>query len=154
MTCPVTEHHASSVDAAYEFSADPARLDRAQVHDLLVSHAYWAAGRSRALQDAAIDASRNYGVYQASSERQVAYARVVTDGVTFGWLADVVVEPEHRGRGLGRLLVSGILADLAPLGLKRVLLKASPEGRALYAALGWTSVDDPADWMELRASQR
>ncbi|OZB88485.1 MAG: GNAT family N-acetyltransferase [Microbacterium sp. 14-71-5] len=135
----------------YEFSADPARLDRARVHDLLVSHAYWAAGRSRAIQDSAIDASRNYGVYHASSQRQVAYARVVTDGVTFGWLADVVVEPEHRGRGLGRLLVSGILTDLEPLGLKRVLLKASPAGRALYAALGWTSVDDPDDWMELRA---
>lgn len=138
---------------SYEFSADLARLDRERVHDLLVSHAYWAAGRSRAFQDAAIDASRNYGVYQTSSGRQVAYARVVTDGVTFGWLADVVVGPEHRGRGLGRLLVSGIVADLEPLALKRVLLKASPEGRALYAALGWTAVDSPDDWMELRASQ-
>lgn len=150
----MTEHRTSSLDGPYEFSADPARLDRARVHELLVSHAYWAAGRSRALQDAAIDASRNYGIYQAGSERQVAYARVVTDGVTFGWLADVVVEPAHRRRGLGRLLVSGILVDLAPLGLKRVLLKASPEGRVLYAALGWTSVDDPDDWMELRAVQR
>jgi len=150
----VTEPAAAPLEAPYEFSADPARLDRARVHDLLVTHAYWAAGRSRASQDAVIDASRNYGVHQAGSGRQVAYARVVTDGVTFGWLADVVVDPEHRSRGLGRLLVSGIVADLAPLGLKRVLLKASPEGRALYPSLGWTSVDDPADWMELRAPQR
>lgn len=131
----------------YEFSADPARLDPARAHELLVAHAFWAADRSRATQDAAVAASRNYGVYDARG-RQVAYGRVVTDGVTFAWLADVVVDPEHRGRGLARLLVEGVLADLEPLGLTRIALKASDEAHGLYVQLGWEPVD--AAWLERR----
>ncbi|NYI58740.1 GNAT family N-acetyltransferase [Cellulomonas soli] len=134
----------------YEFSAERARLDPAWVHAALVEHAYWAVGRSRSTQDTAIDGSRNYGIYVSGSRRQVAYARVVTDGVTFGWLADVLVDPAHRGRGLGRALVTGIVADLDPAGLKRILLKASPEGRALYEKLGWAQVSEPDSWMERR----
>ena len=41
----------------------------------------------------------------------------------------------------------------APLGLMRVLLMGSRVGRALYPSVGWTSVDDPADWMALGAPQ-
>jgi GNAT superfamily N-acetyltransferase len=147
----VPEH---ACPAGYEFSADPSRLDPETVHALLSTHAYWAVGRSRATQDAAIAGSRNYGVYETLSSHQVAYARVVTDEVTFAWLADVIVDPAHRGRGLGRALVRGVVADLAPLGLRRILLKASSDGRPIYEELGWVPVDGPDDWMELRASTR
>nr|WP_216645590.1 GNAT family N-acetyltransferase [Isoptericola halotolerans] len=134
-----------------EFSADPARLDHARVHQLLSEHAYWAAGRTRATQDAAIAASRNYGIYTATGE-QIAYARAVTDGVTFAWLADVIVDPAHRGRGLGTRLVDGALADLDTLGLKRVLLKAAPEARGVYLRAGFTGLDEPEAWLQ-RTSQ-
>lgn len=133
---------------AYEFSADPLRLDLARTHELLVRHTFWAADRPRATHDAAVAASRSYAVLERASGRQVAYGRVVTDGVTFAWLADVVVDPEHRGRGLGRLLVEGVVADLEPLGLTRIALKASAEGRHLYEQLGWVLVEAPDAWME------
>lgn len=138
----------------YEFSADPTRIDPQRVHALLTSYASWAADRSRATQDAAIAGSRSYGAYLAGPGEQVAYARVVTDDVTFAWLADVVVHPEHRGRGVARMLVSGVVADLAPLGLTRVVLKASDEGRGLYEQLGWMPVEEPGTWMELRTPRR
>ena len=66
-----------------DFSTDPARLDRERVHRWLSEHAYWALGRPRETQDAAIDGSMNFGVYDRGSGEQLAYARVVTDGVTF-----------------------------------------------------------------------
>ncbi|WP_454049540.1 GNAT family N-acetyltransferase [Cellulomonas sp. Marseille-Q8402] len=138
---------AAAAPDGYEFSADPARLDPARAHELLVAHAFWARDRSRATQDAAVAASRNYGVYDDGG-RQVAYGRVVTDEVTFAWLADVVVDPGHRGRGLARLLVEGVLADLEPLGLTRIALKASSEAHGLYEQLGWGPVEDPGAWME------
>jgi len=137
----------SDVPAGYEFSADPARIDAARVHALLADHAYWAAGRSRAVQDAALAGSRNYGVYVRDTGEQVAYARIVTDGATFAWLADVIVDPAHRGRRLGTAVVTGALADVEPLGLKRVLLKASDDGRVVYERLGFEPLDDPAPWM-------
>jgi GNAT superfamily N-acetyltransferase len=129
----------------YEYSSDPARLDTEWIHEIL-SAQYWAVGRTRALQDAAVAASRNYGVY-TSGGTQVAYARAVTDGVTFAWIADVVVHPEHRRQGLGSLLVDGLMADLESLGLRRVLLKASPEGHDLYRKAGFGDLDEPGAWL-------
>ncbi|WP_418276682.1 GNAT family N-acetyltransferase [Isoptericola jiangsuensis] len=130
----------------YEFSADPSRIDAVWVHEILSTQAYWALGRSRATQDTVIAGSRNYGVY-ATDGAQVAYARAVTDGATFAWIADVVVDPAHRRRGLGTMLVDGLMGDLDTLGLKRVLLKASPEGRDLYRRAGFGDLDDPATWL-------
>jgi GNAT superfamily N-acetyltransferase len=141
---------AAAVPPLYEFSADPARIDPARVHELLVTHAYWCAGRPRATQDAAIAGSRNYGVYTTPGGEQVGYARVVTDSVTFAWLADVIVDPAHRRRGLGRMLVAGIMADLAPLRLKRFVLAASDDGRALYEQLGWQPLREREEWMVVR----
>lgn len=117
------------------------------MHQLLTEHAFWAAGRSRKVSDAALDGSRCYGLFDTATGEQVAFARVVTDGATFGWLADVVVEPAWQRRGLGRYLVEEILADLEPFGLRRILLKASDEGRGLYPQLGWTDLEEPDAWM-------
>jgi len=136
----------------YEFSTDPARLDAERVHYLLHNYAYWAANRTRQTQDRAIAKSRNYGIYAVPSQQQAAYARVVTDEVNFAWLADVIVDPDHRGRGLARALIAGVVADLEPLGLKRIVLKASDEGVHLYEQFGWHPVDKPEAWMELGAT--
>ena len=140
----------------YEFSADPARIDTGRVHRLLVEHTHWAVGRTLEAQQAIVEASRNYGIYTPSGDgqdggEQIAYARVVTDGVTFAWLADVIVDPAHRGRRLGSALIDLILADLDPMGLKRIVLKASEAGRPLYERAGWAPLEGPEDWMELRS---
>ncbi|MBO0979015.1 GNAT family N-acetyltransferase [Microbacterium sp. SD291] len=127
--------------SSFAFSADSSRLDRRRIHSWLSGEAYWAKGRPRHVQDAAIDASRNYGVWDAEGE-QVAYARVVTDGVTFAWLCDVFVEPGVRGRGIGKMLVEGVIADLTPLGLKRVML-ATADAHGLYKQYGFAPSEDP-----------
>ncbi len=123
------------------FSNDTARIDRALVHAWLSEGAYWAKGRTRAVQDAAIDASRNYGVWDESGE-QVAYARVVTDAVTFAWLCDVFVAEEARGQGAGKMLVEGVIDDLAPLGIRRILL-ATADAHGLYERFGFAPPEDP-----------
>jgi N-acetylglutamate synthase-like GNAT family acetyltransferase len=129
----------------FRFSNDSSLIDRARVHAWLSEDAYWAKGRSRETQDAAIDASRNYGVWDADGE-QVAYARVVTDGVTFAWLCDVFVDPGIRGGGLGKTLIEGVLADLEPLGLRRVML-ATADAHGLYARYGFAPAEDPYRFM-------
>lgn len=142
-----------ALPTGYEFSSDPGRIDVERVHRLLLENASWAQGRDLETQEAIVAASRNFGIYLQDTGEQVAYARIVTDGVTFAWLADVVVDPAHQGRGLGRDLVDGLLAVLAPLDLKRIVLKASPDARTLYERAGWTPLDGPEDWM-VRSSRR
>lgn len=62
-----------------------------------------------------------------------------------GYLVNMYVEPEHRGRGLGRALLDAALAEARTLGLRRLLLYATDDGRPLYERAGFAP--NPA-WME------
>ncbi|MFT2817683.1 GNAT family N-acetyltransferase [Leifsonia sp. A12D58] len=133
--------------AHYRFSSDIAEIDRDTVHRWISEQSYWAPGRSRARQDAAIDGSRNFGVFDTASNKQVAYARMVTDGVTFAWLCDVFVDPEVRGHGIGALLVEGIVEHCRPLGLRRIAL-STDDAHGLYAKFGFAPLATSEAWME------
>ncbi|RXS86586.1 N-acetyltransferase [Streptomyces sp. TM32] len=130
----------------YEFSSDPARLDAALVHHWLSTDTYWAAGRSRDKQDRAIAGSLNFGAYDTGSGAQVAYARVVTDRVTFAWLCDVYVAPAARGKGIGTALVAAVRDHLAPYEVRRILL-ATADAHAVYGKVGFRPLTEPAKWM-------
>ncbi|MDQ0647285.1 GNAT superfamily N-acetyltransferase [Microbacterium natoriense] len=130
----------------YFFSNERHKIDRPLVHQWLSEASYWAVGRPRSVQDAAIDASRNYGVWREDSGEQVAYARVVTDGVTFAWLCDVFVVPEVRGAGVGKMLMAGVISDLEPLGLRRTLL-ATADAHGLYEQYGFSELPVPSQFM-------
>lgn len=132
----------------YRISVDPARLDRALVHRWLSEDSYWALGRSREKQDAAIDGSLNFGVYDGVSGAQVGYARVVTDRATFGWLCDVYVDRSVRGKGLGTALAGAVRDHLAPYGLRRILL-ATGDAHGVYAKVGFEPLAAPDKWMTL-----
>ncbi|GAB3543088.1 GNAT family N-acetyltransferase [Arthrobacter tecti] len=133
--------------AGFQISADTDRIDREQVHAWLSQEAYWALGRPRETQDAAIDGSRNYGVYNDDGA-QVAYARVVTDGVTFAWLCDVFVDASARGQGVGVALVEAICADLTQPTMKRIMLRTG-DAHELYRKFGFEQITDPERWMSL-----
>ena len=137
---------------AFELSDDAARLDRDLVHRWLSEQAYWSLGRPREVQDAAIDSSRNFGVYRARTGQQVAYARVVTDGATFGWLCDVFVEERLRGQGLGSMLLKGVCATLAPLQLSRLLL-ATADAHEVYRSFGFEELTNPERYMARSAGR-
>ena len=135
------------MNANYRFSSDTAEIDRDQVHRWISEQSYWAPERSRSRQDAAIDGSRNFGIYDNVSKRQVAYARVITDGVTFAWLCDVFVDPTVRGHGIGKALIAGILDECDPLGLRRIALSTN-DAHGLYSNLGFSTLITPETWME------
>ncbi|GGV24733.1 GNAT family N-acetyltransferase [Streptomyces spectabilis] len=132
----------------YELSTDPARIDAGRVHHWLSTDAYWALGRPRAKQDAAIAGSLNFGVYETASGDQVAYARVVTDRATFAWLCDVYVDRSVRGTGLGTALAAGIRDHLAAHGLRRILL-ATGDAHGVYEKIGFKGLQNPDMWMVL-----
>src|SRR4051812_27879489 len=81
--------------AEYEISTDRDRLDVDTIHRFLSTEAYWSPGVAREVVERSIENSVCFGVYDG--DEQVGFARVVTDGATFGWLADVFVVSAHRG---------------------------------------------------------
>lgn len=133
---------------AYEISADPARIDAARVHHWLSTDAYWALGRPREKQDAAIAGSLNFGAYHGETGEMAAYARIVTDYATFAWLCDVYVDPQVRGTGLGTALVTAVRDHLEPYGLRRILL-ATADAHGVYEKVGFAPLQIPDKWMTL-----
>ncbi|RKN48398.1 GNAT family N-acetyltransferase [Micromonospora endolithica] len=134
-------------DDGHLLSTDPARLDLDRVHHWLSTDAYWALGRDRETVARAFAGSIGYGVYRPGDGRQVAVARVVTDGVTFAWLCDVYVERAARGTGLGTWLAGAVRDHLADLGVRRILL-ATNDAHGVYAKVGFIPVRAER-WMEL-----
>ena len=134
----------------YEIDSDLARMDLDLVHQWLSTDAFWALGRTRETVETAARNSLNFGVF-TSGGSQVAYARVATDGATFGWLCDVYVDRDHRGRGLGTRLSEAVVAMLRPMRLKRVLL-ATSDAHELYARVGFVTMPDPEMLMILGES--
>jgi GNAT superfamily N-acetyltransferase len=122
----------------YELSTDPARLDRHAIHEFLRT-SYWSPGIPFEVVDRGIDGSLPFGLY-APGGRQAGFARVVTDGASFAWLADVFVLEAHRGRGLGKWLVETILAH-PRLGDVRRLTLATADAHGLYARYGFKPAD-------------
>ena len=122
----------------YEISTDAARLDRDLIHRFLSEESYWARGRERWRTERSIDESLTFGVYRA--DEQVGYARVVTDRVTFAWLADVFVSRPHRGRGLGKRLVQTVLEHPDLRDVARWVL-GTADAHELYRRFGFRETE-------------
>ena len=119
-------------------STDPARLDLDVVHGYLSGESYWARGVPRDRLERALAHSLCFGLYRG--ERQIGFARVVTDRATFAYLADVFVLPEHSGKGVAKKLLRTILAHPDLQGLRRFLL-ATKDAHGLYAQFGFKLFD-------------
>jgi GNAT superfamily N-acetyltransferase len=118
----------------FELDDDPTRVDLDAVYDFLSKHAYWAEGRSRETVERLVrEASRVVGLYHG--DRQVGFARTVSDGQSFAYLADVYVLPDLRGLGLGIELVREAV-DNGPFADRRWLLHTE-DAHALYEKLGF-----------------
>lgn len=134
--------------AGIRISDDPGELDRERIHQWLSEQSYWATGRPRAKQDAAIDGSWCFGAYDEATGEQVAFARLVTDRATFAWLCDVFVDDAARGNRVGIALIDAIVHAVEPLGVRRVLL-ATADAHGLYERFGFEPIQHPERWMVL-----
>jgi ribosomal protein S18 acetylase RimI-like enzyme len=125
------------LSGGFELDDDPGRVDIDAVHDFLANHSYWARGRPRDVVERLVrEATRVVGLYRGAE--QVGFARVVSDGEVFAYLADVYVLPDFRGRGLGVELVREAV-DGGPQRDLRWLL-GTADANELYAKLGFGPV--------------
>ena len=128
------------MNADYEVNSDKSRLDIALIYRFLSQESYWAQNIPLDVVQRSIDNSLCFGLYQ--NDRQVGFARVITDQATFAYLADVFVLPEHRGRGLAKQLLNVISNWPTLQGLRRWML-ATNDAHALYRQFGFAALDQP-----------
>ena len=129
-------------------SDDRSRLDRALIFDFLRHRSYWAQEITPEVFGRSLENSLCFGVYL--DEKQIGFARVVTDFATFAWLADVFVVEEQRGKGFSKKLVAAVLAHPRLQGLRRLML-GTRDAHELYAQFGFKPLAFPERFMEIRA---
>jgi ribosomal protein S18 acetylase RimI-like enzyme len=125
---------ARTLPGGFELDDNPARVDVDEVHRFLASESYWARGRSRETVERLVrTADRVVGLYEG--ERQIGFARALSDGVAFAYLADVYVLAAYRGRGLGVELVREMVENGPYAGCKWLL--HTGDAHELYRKLGF-----------------
>ncbi len=124
----------------YEVSLEPGRIDRDWVWRMLSGEAYWLRWRTRADVEAQLDGAwRMAGAYATATGAQVGFARALSDGICDAYLSDVIVDPGHRGRGLGKRLIEAMVADRDGSRLHWMLVTSDAHG--LYTQFGFRAPD-------------
>jgi GNAT superfamily N-acetyltransferase len=130
----------------YLISTDKSKLQTDVIYQYLSKESYWAANIPLETIKRCINGSICFGIY--INEKQIGFARVVSDTGSFAYLADVFILNEHRGKGLSKWMMKVILAHPDLQGLRRWLL-ATKDAHSLYAQFGFTALDNPDRFMQI-----
>lgn len=129
----------------YSISTDKDKLDLKVIHGYL-SRSYWAQDIPFEIVERAVKNSLCFGVYYM--DKQIGFARVITDSATFGYLADVFILEEHRGKGLSKELMEHIMVHPQLQGLRRFCL-GTRDAHTLYEKFGFNVIKTPERFMEI-----
>jgi GNAT superfamily N-acetyltransferase len=123
----------------YSISTSKEKLDTGFIHRFL-SRSYWAENIPLETVQKSIDGAMCFAVYD--KDTQIGFARVITDHATFGYLADVFIDENYRGRGLSKWLMEVIMGHPALQGFRSWQL-ATRDAHGLYARFGFKPLEKP-----------
>jgi len=134
-----------------QISTDVARLDRRLIHEFLSEQSYWARGIPAEVVERSIAHSLNFGAYDG--DRQLGYARVVTDRATFALVRDLFVVEAMRGRGIGTALMRAVIDHPDLQSLRRMLL-VTRDAAHFYEGLGFRPLARPDRFLAIERSSK
>jgi len=111
---------------------DPSRFDLERTF-LLLQGTYWGVRRPREVVAKMSEHSLCFILLRG--DIQVGFGRAVTDYTVFSWIADIVVEPEYRSKGLGKWIMECIGEHPAILPTQKVL--QTRDAHSLYEKYGF-----------------
>ena len=134
-------------------NTDKQQLDIASIHQYLSKEAYWCKNIPMEIVKGSIEGSVCFGMYHNNRQalpvgRQIGFARVITDNASFGYLADVFIINEYRGRGLSKWLMQCILGHPELQGFRSWLL-GTRDAHGLYSQFGFKPLEHPERFMRL-----
>ena len=127
-----------------QVSTDKNKLNVPFVQDFL-KDIYWAAGRTIEEVQKTIDASVCFGIYL--DDKQIGFARVITDYVVFAYLMDVFITEEHRGKGYSSVLIDAMMKE-PQLQEVKIWRLATSDAHFLYEKFGFKTLAHPEKMME------
>ena len=132
----------------YTISDDRNKTDLEFVHRE-IANSYWAKKIPFETLKRGIENSICFNVFK--NEKQIAFARVISDQATFAYLCDVIVTETERGNGIGKMLMKFILKHPDLQGLRRFTL-GTKDAHGLYEGFGFKPLSFPDRHMEINRS--
>ncbi|MCO7223644.1 GNAT family N-acetyltransferase [Pleionea sp. CnH1-48] len=99
----------------------------------LLQTTYWKANRSIDVVKSMVDNSYCFTLFFGN--KQVGFARFVSDKTTFSWLADFVIAEDHRGQGVGKWMLETMLAH--PQFSHTQFALQTADAHSLYQSFGF-----------------
>ncbi|CAH8284949.1 acetyltransferase (GNAT) family protein [Mariniflexile fucanivorans] len=127
-----------------DISTDKSKLQIDMIHQFL-TNSYWGKGRTVDEVKKTIENCLCFGVYL--DEKQIGFARIVTDYTVFAYLMDVFILPEHRGKGYSKQLMKAINEEPKLQPCKVWMLKTA-DAHGLYKQFGYSELKHPEKVME------
>jgi GNAT superfamily N-acetyltransferase len=129
---------------SFVISTDPGALDVEAVFAFLAQAKWWTELTRESLERAL---SHSLCFSLKEGDRQIGFARVITDFVTYAYLCDVYIVAERRGRGLGSWLIRSALEHPDLKKLKRVAL-ITHDAQDFYLGLDFRFLPNCSCYME------
>jgi N-acetylglutamate synthase-like GNAT family acetyltransferase len=127
-------------------TTDKSKLDIAAIHGFLSSYSGWSDDIPFDKVKTSIDNSLNFGLFH--NDRQIGFARVISDFSTIAYLGDIYILENYRGRGLSKKLMDVVMSHPNLQGLRRWILLTSTADW-LYEKYGFVKIPKPEIYMEL-----
>jgi len=121
------------------------KLQLTVIHGYL-SRSYWSENIPIEIVEKSIKLSFCFGVYLF--DKQVGFARLITDFCTFAYLADVFILEEYQGKGLSKWLMHEIVNHPDMQGIRRWSLTTA-DAHGLYQQFGFSALKKPNVYMEM-----
>ena len=137
------------VKDGFEITTNPDKIDLEKLHRFLAYESYWAQNIPFDILKKSVKNSLNFSLLDSKTGTFVGFARLITDKATFAYLADVYVNTNYRGKGLGKWLIETIMKHPEVQGLRNWLLYTK-DAHGLYKQYGWKELEDTKRAMVIR----
>ncbi len=112
--------------------------DEHEIANLYRAGGWWKEEYSESEIPALIRGSFLFAVaIHETSGRAVGMGRVISDGVSDGYIQDLIVLPSCRGSGVGKQIVEILVTGCRNEGISWIGLVAEPATEEFYGALGF-----------------
>ncbi|MDO9036053.1 MAG: GNAT family N-acetyltransferase, partial [Methanoregula sp.] len=109
-----------------------------EIADLYRAGGWWKEEYDPAALDSLIRGSFSFAVaVDKKTGKAIGMGRVISDGVSDGYIQDLVVLPDYRKSGIGKELVSALVERCVKSGITWIALIAEPDTEKFYFPVGF-----------------
>jgi len=130
----------------FKITTDKSKMDIVAIHDFLSKYSGWSDNIPFDKVKSSIDNSLNFGLFH--NDKQIGFARIISDFSTIAYLGDIYVLDDYRGQGLSKKLMDAVIEHPNLQRLRRWILLTSTADW-LYEKYGFTKLPKPELYMEL-----